>query len=171
MVSQSQPRCTYVELPSKSGKVLCFLILVVCGCVIYFFPFGCKFINMCYFNYVECNFDVALPLFLYVLILLLSSPPFSPDFISSEDDLGYSACVWVMHTRCVWTYRPFQGSLKMKRNHTTLCYCGEEKHAEGFLGRARRPPTRNALKFSSSYKVYFVKPYGMNVHLVKRRYK
>ena len=71
MVSQSQPRCTYVELPSKSGKVLCFLILVVCGCVIYFFPFGCKFINMCYFNYVECNFDVALPLFLYVLILLL----------------------------------------------------------------------------------------------------
>lgn len=38
-------------------------------------------------------------------------------------------------------------------------------------GQGRRRVTRGVLPFSSSYKVYFVKSYSMNVHLVKWRYK
>lgn len=126
------------------GRGVCFLDSGwMWMCYLFFFlPFGWKFINMCYFNYVECKFDVALPLFLYFLSLLLFSPRVSPEFTSRQEDLGRSARVWVMHTRCVWTHRHFQGALPWKetthRPPPPLLW--GEKHAEGVFGRARRPP-------------------------------
>lgn len=76
----------------------------------------------------------------------------------------------------------FSGIAQMKRNHTTfpqtqgltirvpLLLWGA-KPAQGVSGHAGWYLTRQAFPFRSSYKVYFVKPYSMNVHLVKRRYK
>ena len=67
----------------------------------------------------------------------------------------------------------FRGRSREKKPHTAPLprYCGEKNTPKGFLAELAAPCHRNALNFSSSYKVYFVKPYSMNVDLVKGRYK
>lgn len=57
----------YVLITSKTGKYLCFFVLMYVDVL---FIFRLKILNV-YFNYVECKFDNALHLFLYFLNLLL----------------------------------------------------------------------------------------------------
>lgn len=58
----------YVLITSKTGKYLCFFVLMYVDVLFIFFL---KNLNVYYFNYVECKFDNALHLFLYFKNLLL----------------------------------------------------------------------------------------------------
>lgn len=118
-----------------------------------FFFFGLKVHNMCYFNYVECKFDTALHLFLYFLRLFLFPPPPFPAPI--YDQPGWFTAhdgVWVSHTRCVWTFRRFQGLPKWKEitppfpkprvlQFVSLCCCGGEASPRCFWPRWLVPNT------------------------------
>lgn len=192
IVGQPSPPL-YGEVPSERGKVLYFLILDVCGYVIYCFLWVESFLNMCYFNYVECKFDITFHLFLYFESLLLFSPP-----VLSSPNLWPASMIYGMATVFGLRIQGVSGSTDVFRDclndmkshklsqtnglenpYLSLCYCGEKTKTknthilEGFSFGAICLQVRNTKcpHFSSSDKVYFVKPYSMNVHLVKRRYK
>lgn len=161
------------------------MLLDARGCVIYFcwfFFFGLKVHNMCYFNYVECKFDTALHLFLYFLRLFLFPPlPFLPRFMTSRDDLRHTTAFGFRTQGVSGPSDVFRDCPNEKKSHHLSPNPGSynscpsavvgAKPAQGVSDHAGWYLTRQAFPFRSSYKVYFVKPYSMNVHLVKRRYK
>lgn len=93
-----------VLITSKTGKYLCFFVLMYMDVLFIFLVW--KFLDVYYFNYVECKFDNALHLFLYFLNLLLLQPVW----------FAVPLHISVMYTVCL-SLQAFQG---WKQNKTNL---------------------------------------------------
>lgn len=97
----------YVLITSKTGKYLCFFVLMYVDVL---FIFCLKILNVYYFNYVECKFDNSLHLFLYF------KPCCFCRSMSSQYDLPYHSIILVMYSQCVW-FTDISGIAKMKQTN------------------------------------------------------
>lgn len=161
----------------KDRQISLFLCINVCGCFIYFFVW--KFLNVCYFNYVECKFDNALHLFLYFLNLLLLQNYEQPVWFAVP--LHYFGYV---HIVCL-SLQTFQGLLKRKKKYlqnqlvlkvcTPLLLWKRKTNKQTTFFWVSVMPACSYMNspdmLSSSFRVYYVESHDMNVHLVKVRYE